>query len=631
MFSRTAVMVLLSCLTASRADAQIFQPGTQPVDADGGIVVPVQSSRSCRNCHGAYDVSGDHGPYDSWRGSLMASAGRDPIVRAALAIAEEDAPGASDFCLRCHTPSAWLRGRSSLPDYAATNADHPQRLRPDAPAARGGLSNDLDGVGCMVCHRMVEPSDPAMIQNAQLVLADVLEGAVRRGPYAYGPGEDPRHEAAQEPFLSDSALCGACHDITNPLEPGHRGGVATGRRFVIERTYSEWLHSAFGDRDQTCQDCHLPEVAERAAMDGIVRPEMSRHDLAGGNVWVPLALAESLRSLDPEASSALEASSARAERMLASAATLEVLSSALEGADATLTVRVTNRSGHKLPTGYPEGRRMWLEVRVLDATGRVVAGSGLFDEATGTLTRDPQLRAYEVRIGEGLAEGFHFVRNDSLLEDTRIPPEGFRAPEELDMAPLGRDYGDGAGGYRHWDETTFRFGGLCGEGPLTVRVWLRHQSTTREYAEFLRDQAPPSDDPELAGETWGTRAYDAWQRFGGTAAVELAQVEVALGASPGACPEPVDAGVDGGPDADGGAPDAALDGGPIDAATGADAGHAAVSPGGCGCRAGGRTAGVLPWGWVPLALLAMRQRSRLRRVRAQPAAPFMRPTKRSNR
>jgi len=41
-----------------------------------------------------------------------------------------------------------------------------------------------------------------------------------------------------------------------------------------------------------------------------------------------------------------------------------------------LLVRGTNYSGHKLPTGYPEGRRMRLHVRFLDADG-VIDGADL--------------------------------------------------------------------------------------------------------------------------------------------------------------------------------------------------------------------------------------------------------------
>src|SRR6185295_8350325 len=78
-------------------------------------------------------------------------------------------------------------------------------------------------------------------------------------------------------------------------------------------------------------------------------------------------------------------------------------------AGGNLTVRVTNESGHKLPTGYPEGRRMWLHVRALDAGRNVVFESGRYVFATATLSGynaepsdpdyDPNLRVWETRMG----------------------------------------------------------------------------------------------------------------------------------------------------------------------------------------------------------------------------------------
>ena len=39
-------------------------------------------------------------------------------------------------------------------------------------------------------------------------------------------------------------------------------------------------------------------------------------------------------------------------------------------------VRVTNLTGHKLPTGYPEGRRMWLNVQARDGDDVLIWESG---------------------------------------------------------------------------------------------------------------------------------------------------------------------------------------------------------------------------------------------------------------
>ena len=69
-----------------------------------------------------------------------------------------------------------------------------------------------------------------------------------------------------------------------------------------------------------------------------------------------------------------EATATSAEEMLRRAAEIEVREVHTEGDEVVATVRVTNKSGHKLPTGYPEGRRMWLEVAVVDAGGEIPRG-----------------------------------------------------------------------------------------------------------------------------------------------------------------------------------------------------------------------------------------------------------------
>lgn len=597
-------LTLFVLFIASPASAQIFQPGTQPIGSghEDEMRFEIQPSRFCANCHADYDDDDDYEPWDSWRGAMMANAGRDPVFRAALSIAEADDPAAADFCVRCHSPVAWLRGRSEHPDFDTTTMM--PRFVPDDPDRLP--SHDLDGVSCMVCHRSSDPGDD-QIHNTQLVINDAESGEVRYGPYAYVDGVEPPHPTEVSSFLADSRLCGQCHDIYNPLHSGHRllgdGTIEdTGRDFAIERTFSEWRRSAFadgvGDDDQTCQGCHMRVVDRpvRATSDNSVielRSEMNRHDLAGGSYWQPLSLASTIADPDGNIAPLLAASADRARAMLESAALLEVTESGLEGEEATATVRVTNLTGHKLPTGYPEGRRMWIEVAVVDADGRVAPnGSGFFD-ATGHLIHDDQLRSYESELGELEDDGtvtpsFHFLLNDTVMLDTRIPPLGFAPVPEEDMLPLGRDYSDGAGGYRNFDEASFRIP-ACGDGALSLRVRLRYQSNTAEYIEFLRTASPVSLDPEMEGRSWGEVVEEQWRMHGGNEAHDMEVVTVPLGASPVACPEPPDAGIDA----------SSEDAGPGEVDAGVPGGG-----GDCSCRVG-RASPVPALGWVNLLTLAL--------------------------
>src|SRR6185503_19699882 len=69
------------------------------------------------------------------------------------------------------------------------------------------------------------------------------------------------------------------------------------------------------------------------------------------------------------------------------------------GTDATIRVRVVNLTGHKLPTGYPEGRRMWIHLVVTDAYRQTIFESGNYDFGNAELIPDPNLRVYETVHG----------------------------------------------------------------------------------------------------------------------------------------------------------------------------------------------------------------------------------------
>ena len=222
------------------------------------------------------------------------------------------------------------------------------------------------------------------------------------------------------------------------------------------------------------------------AKQGPARPTPSRHAFVGGNVWgldaVRAAAAPGeLSGLD----AAFAASRAAALENLATAADLQLLLPA--GAipvetDVEVKVRVFNRTGHKLPTGYADGRRVFLELRV---GGQVVSGG--YDADAGVLLPDPQLAVFEAVHARSDGGLDHLALHDTILKDTRIEPLGFR-PDE-DTAPVGisflRDSDGGAMGAVEW---TYRLrvpASALDAGSTTVEARLFHQATTREYVEAL--------------------------------------------------------------------------------------------------------------------------------------------------
>ena len=503
----------------------------------------------CAGCHGGTDNGHNVRPYTTWAGSMMANAGRDPLFWAALDVANHDLPGIGEWCLRCHAPVGWLAGRATPPTGSADGCSLVGTI--------DGLDNDFEGLSCTVCHRMQVNDDPPIGQqqvyyeNGQYWIDDVScpNGfePCRRGPYDYTGPPHPPHSWAFSDYHTGSGQCGNCHNVTNPvLDLIDENGIPTGVPMPVERTYAEWQQSAFaepGPDARTCQNCHMPDADHDPAYPSIATfinrtGDLPIHQLAGGNVWVPQVLEAEYPGL--ARADQLDATSAWAESTLQSAAAVELTTpSAVTVGDAlAIDVRVTNLTGHKLPTGYPEGRRMWLEVVIRDGSGSTVWHSGAWDPSTGVLAGDPQLKVYEIKPGIWNLNGtnecdtedtagaqlFHFVLNDCIALDNRIPPLGFSGMNDIETRPV--DYGypetfPGSGVLVNFDDTSYSITvPAATAGDLTVEATLQYQTTSDHYVAFLHDQAVAHQFPDdciprstgLPGMSRGELLTDMWQR-----------------------------------------------------------------------------------------------------------------------
>lgn len=499
-------------------------PGTQPFEHGPDIEV----ASSCASCHGGYNPAVE--PQHGWQGGLMAYAARDPLFLANLALANQDAPESGDLCLRCHFPRGWLAGRSVPTDASRMTAA------------------DADGVTCALCHRMVDPVYKAGVSptNDLAILAAlsfpgtnqgngmfVIDSTgTRRGPFTDAAAG---HTILASPFHSHSEFCGTCHDVSNPAFQNDGTGSysanaldTTATNFSphfmapVERTYSEWLNSAYnssngvyapqfaGDkpdgRVSSCQDCHMRDVTGYGCNTNLnagvpLRTNLPQHDLTGGSTWL-LGLLTNLYPGEVSAP-AVESGIARAIRMLTNAATL-----AISDAPDQIKVTVTNECGHKLPTGYPEGRRVWLNVKFYDEAANLVGESGAYNVTNGVLTHDAEAKIYEVHPGLetnlavalGLTPGpsFHFVLNNQIYEDNRIPPRGFinSAYAVFGGAPVGHNYADG----QYWDDTLY----TLPAGATRAEVRLYYQSTSKEFVEFLRDENRTTGHGQMMYDLWAT-------------------------------------------------------------------------------------------------------------------------------
>jgi len=200
-----------------------------------------------------------------------------------------------------------------------------------------------------------------------------------------------------------------------------------------------------------------------------------------------------------------------------------------------LVVRVKNQTGHKLPTGYIEGRRMWVNVQFRDDFGNVIEQRGGYDLSTATLT--PDTTVYEAKhgldanmaatTGHPQGEGFHFVLNNQIVRDNRIPPRGFTLDgfEDAQAEPVGEVYLE----HQYWHDSSFQVPALA----HSATVNLYHQTTSREYIEFLRD--------ENTTNSAGQIAYDQWVLHGKSEPVLMDQTTLYFGSN--TCPAPIPYGI----------------------------------------------------------------------------------------
>lgn len=504
----------LTTLTNVTTLDDFFLPGSQ-INQSGNIETPDK----CDNCHGGYDKAVE--PAFQWRGNMMAQAARDPLFYACLAIANQDAPNAGDLCLRCHSPYGWLRGRCVPTDGSALNKD------------------DRDGVQCDFCHKMVRPTplgvnpypnDPLYNSSVygnitynqdQAYMTQIIPipGAIgggmyiadsnngKRGPFADATG---RHQMFYSPFHKESALCGTCHDVSNPVftrtsvtdsvyafnMPGVQSPTFDPKlMFPIERTYGEWKSSGYNApgtaAHKTCQACHMRPVTGKGAKmkDAPIRNNVPLHDMTGGNTFTPNLVKQVYPAeVNHEA---IDSAIVRARETLLSASDLE-----LTVTGNVATVKVINKTGHKLPTGYPEGRRIWINLVAYNSTGNIIYESGAYNYTTAELIHDPLIKIYQQKPGTSQGPSFHMALNNKIWFDNRIPPMGFTnallIENQADV--VGAYYPDG----QNWDLTSYNLP----QGTVGVEVKLLYQTTTKEYVEFLRD--------ENVTNTKGLELYNLW-------------------------------------------------------------------------------------------------------------------------
>jgi hypothetical protein len=331
-------------------------------------------------------------------------------------------------------------------------------------------------------------------------------------------GLEPRFNA----YIKDSRMCGSCHTINLPVMDEKPFGHS-----LEQVTYLEWLNSEFqtdfspGPNAKSCQACHMPggyanhsrginiaqiqttfadvqddtyPAAEHLAPMDQVRARFRaqgfvRHQLQGLNVFLlemfnrfmepdtstPPKLSNDIlgvrksdymSTLDTDLPNAIDNFVQTAQQ---ETALVDVLQPQIAGQQLTATVRVTNKAGHRFPSGVGF-RRAFIEFVVMDtgridpatgeaaiiwASGRtnpaglIIDGQGKplpteyigtaadrrgahqphFYGATRPITSPAQVQIYEELIKNSDGDfTTSFIRRDSTVKDNRLLPKGWTAP-----------------------------------------------------------------------------------------------------------------------------------------------------------------------------------------------------------
>jgi hypothetical protein len=79
-------------------------------------------------------------------------------------------------------------------------------------------------------------------------------------------------------------------------------------------------------------------------------------------------------------------------------------------------------AGHKLPTGFPEGREVWVDFKVIDADGREVYRLGAIRDGK----TENGTKSFHAVLGDskGQPVDINVWEAERLLSDTRIRPDG---------------------------------------------------------------------------------------------------------------------------------------------------------------------------------------------------------------
>ena len=464
-------------------------------------------SGNCADCHtGNGDVLSLNGvdisPPTYWRSSMMANSSKDPLWRAMVSGEVNEFPALQDtietLCTRCHAPMGYTEAI-----YNGQNTYTIAQLREDP------LAND--GVSCTVCHQ-VKPVNFGQ-QSSYSGNYIITDDSLINGPYQYPDTffmqQFIGYTPAYEPQSMTSELCATCHTLFTPTLDDQGNVVGD---FPEQTPYIEWKNSIYTAQQVTCQSCHSPkiftpiDIATIPESDTTHRSPFWKEIFAGGNTLVLKMLRDYPDTLQVTAeTSHFDTTLSFTMKNLMHLSLNLYLNAFLENDSLTVSVKIQNITGHKLPSGIPL-RRMWIHLKAEDQDNNKIFESGSWDSNGKIIGMDlPYEQHYisinredEVQIYEGIPVDINgnvtytLLKASTFIKDNRIPPIGFKTAHNsydttaiignaLNDPDFNRSNGSEGSGS---DATTYRIP-VAGLQALNIFAEVCYQTLKPEVAEYL--------------------------------------------------------------------------------------------------------------------------------------------------
>lgn len=429
---------------------------SQAQSATGEFLSPSQfpSAEFCSRCHAEI--------HRQWRESAHRNAFRAPFYKRNVDLLIQ-AKGIefTRHCEACHNPIALFTG------VLTAGSKTPRPF-------------DGEGVSCMVCHSIQKVASTSgtgsYVMGVPAVMVDdkgdPMTGPVTHDDILARPKLHAR--AVMKDFYRTSEFCSACHKAAIPRQLNDYKWL---RAFNV---YDEWQTSSYAkqsplpfyerDKVSTCQTCHMPPVEARQDY-GARQGKAASHRWLGANTAIPKfynfdeQLEKTIEFLRKDLLE-VDIFALRREEKNEWIAPLGKQAFQLAAGDkVTLEVVIQNKGiGHSLVPEQRDFYEAWVEFKVSDAAGGIIAHSGYLQSDQYL---DPRAHSYTNRLisKEGELLDRHEVwRVRTRAFDQTIPPG------RSDLV-------------RYWFRVPER-----ARGPLEVEVAVNYRRFRQGWLEYALDR-----------------------------------------------------------------------------------------------------------------------------------------------